>query len=319
MKNVFVFLVCMLTNHVFGQTLDAKYLNPLQIAPGDYKFLRFGNSSNYYAGFMWNEGSNYYGNGDDFSIFTYGDRDVTIRTGMGNFIVFPQSGGNMGIGTTAPSEKLEVRSTIRINNPLTRGNSSLKIDRGSDGKDVAVVSYGQNSNYVWHTGLLYNGGSPTTDFYISQNQMIHDGNANIVHYPELTIKTNGNIGIGTRYPDSKLAVKGNIHAEEVKVDLSVPAPDYVFKNDYDLKPIEEVQDFIKRNGHLYNIPNALAMEENGIELGVMNMKLLEKIEELTLYLIEQNELLKLEARKNKQQEIQIKQLVFDIAEIRKNE
>ncbi|SFC65893.1 hypothetical protein SAMN04487891_1184 [Flagellimonas taeanensis] len=98
---------------------------------------------------------------------------------------------------------------------------------------------------------------------------------------------NGRIGIGTTYPDAKLAVKGNIHAEEVKVDLSVPGPDYVFKEGYDLKSLEEVQNYINEHGHLPNIPSAKEMEEEGIQLGEMNMKLLEKIEELTLYVIKQ--------------------------------
>ncbi|WP_072883091.1 tail fiber protein [Flagellimonas taeanensis] len=102
----------------------------------------------------------------------------------------------------------------------------------------------------------------------------------------------GNVGIGTNSPDSKLTVKGNIHAEEVKVDLSVPGPDYVFKEDYDLKSLEEVQNYIKEHGHLPNIPSAKEMETNGIQLGEMNMKLLEKIEELTLYILEQEKRIK---------------------------
>lgn len=97
----------------------------------------------------------------------------------------------------------------------------------------------------------------------------------------------GNVGIGTTTPDEKLAVKGSIHSEEVKVDLSVPAPDYVFETDYDLTPLGKLQEYIKTYKHLPNIPSAKDMEANGIELGIMNMKLLEKIEELTLYVLEQ--------------------------------
>ncbi len=103
----------------------------------------------------------------------------------------------------------------------------------------------------------------------------------------MIVLSTGNVGIGTLTPDAKLAVKGKIHAEEVKVDLSVPGPDYVFKEDYDLKSLEEVQTYIKEHGHLPNIPSAKEMEANGIQLGEMNMKLLEKVEELMLYTLEQ--------------------------------
>ncbi|WP_271768875.1 tail fiber protein [Aquimarina algiphila] len=115
----------------------------------------------------------------------------------------------------------------------------------------------------------------------------------------LTIAKSGNVGIGTKTPDSKLTVKGKIHAEEVKVDLSVLAPDYVFTKDYELLTIEEVQQHIKENGHLPNVPSAAEMETNGVELGVMNMKLLEKIEELTLYTIDQKQELKKQQEKLK--------------------
>lgn len=99
----------------------------------------------------------------------------------------------------------------------------------------------------------------------------------------------GDIGIGTTNPDSKLTVKGDVHAEEVKIDLSVPAPDYVFKEDYVLRDLKELQEYIKKHGHLPNIPSAKEMEANGVELGTMNMKLLEKIEELVLYTLQQEE------------------------------
>ncbi len=120
----------------------------------------------------------------------------------------------------------------------------------------------------------------------------------------------GNIGVGTTTPDAKLTVKGRIHTEEVKVDLSVPAPDYVFKEGYDLKSLEEVQNYIQEHGHLPNIPSAKELEANGIQLGEMDMKLLEKIEELTLYNIQLLERLEKLSIRQKQQQEQIEKLVM---------
>ncbi|MCX2679347.1 hypothetical protein OOZ15_05275 [Galbibacter sp. EGI 63066] len=96
----------------------------------------------------------------------------------------------------------------------------------------------------------------------------------------------GNVGIGTWNPDSKLAVNGKVHAKEVKVDV-VGWSDFVFEKDYDLPTLEEVEQHIKEKGHLKDIPSAKEVEENGVYLGEMDAKLLQKIEELTLYIIEQ--------------------------------
>jgi len=117
----------------------------------------------------------------------------------------------------------------------------------------------------------------------------------------ILIQSSGNVGIGTTSPDAKLTVKGNIHTNEVKVDLlGSVAPDYVFKTDYRLKSIKEVEDYIATEGHLPNIPSAEQMEANGIQLKEMNLKLLEKIEELTLYTIDQEKRIEtLEAKNEK--------------------
>ncbi|WP_430908526.1 hypothetical protein [Maribacter sp. 2-571] len=97
----------------------------------------------------------------------------------------------------------------------------------------------------------------------------------------------GNVGIGTTTPDEKLTVKGKIHAQEVRVNLNgAVAPDYVFDAGYRLRSLDEVEQHIAEHGHLPNIPSAAEMEENGVYLKQMNLKLLEKIEELTLYLIQ---------------------------------
>ena len=96
-----------------------------------------------------------------------------------------------------------------------------------------------------------------------------------------------NVGIGTMAPDEKLTVKGKIHTQEVKVDMAGPlVPDYVFANDYKLKSLQEVEEYIKQNSHLPEIPSAKEIEKNGLMLAEMNMSLLKKMEEMTLYMIE---------------------------------
>lgn len=114
----------------------------------------------------------------------------------------------------------------------------------------------------------------------------------------LYINANGNVGIGTETTTSRLTVNGDISAsnlkangkittKEVEVTIAASAfPDYVFDKDYNLSPLSEVEKYINEHKHLQGIPSAKEVAENGLSLGDMNVKLMEKVEELTLYVIE---------------------------------
>jgi len=117
----------------------------------------------------------------------------------------------------------------------------------------------------------------------------------------IRVNYNGNVGIGTTSPDEKLSVNGNIHSKEVKVDL-VGWPDYVFREEYQLLTLLEVESYIKKNGHLPKVLPAEKVEKNGVLLGEMSKVFLEKIEELTLYAIEQEKKLNEQAKYNKELE-----------------
>ncbi len=114
-----------------------------------------------------------------------------------------------------------------------------------------------------------------------------------IHWKEATVDTNlyydeGNIAIGTTNPDTfKLAVDGAIKAKEIRVNTP-NWPDYVFEPDYQLMPLEKLDQFIQKNGHLPDIPDKNKAEKEGIPIGEMQKKFLEKMEEFTLYLIEIN-------------------------------
>ena len=131
-------------------------------------------------------------------------------------------------------------------------------------------------------------------------------------YDHLMVQYNkdGNVGVGTTNPSHKLTVAGTAKAQEVIVEENAGA-DFVFEEDYDLPTLANIEAFIKANKHLEGIPSAEEMKANGVKVGELQIKLLQKIEELTLYVIDlkkENGLLKEEKIVNNvQQDILNKQ------------
>lgn len=209
------------------------------------------------------------------------------------------SNGNVGIGTKEPVEALtigEYGGSIALRDWTTSlsGTSSLGrlkfYDYHGDAASIAL-----EHNY-------YFGGTPRAMLF------------SVNGAERLRIISNGNVGIGTDNPDSKLSVKGNIRAQEIKVEAN-NWPDYVFTKEYKLPTLQDTENHIKEKGHLLGIPSAKEVEANGIDLGEMNAKLLQKIEELTLYLInqdktneEQNQTILGLMKKVDNQQIEIKKL-----------
>jgi Phage T4 tail fibre len=124
------------------------------------------------------------------------------------------------------------------------------------------------------------------------------------------IYADGNIAIGTTNPGTfKLAVEGKIGAREIQVTASPAFPDYVFDSNYKLRSLSSLEQYINQNKHLPGVPSADEVEKNGgIELGKLNTKLLEKVEELTLYMIE----MKKENEKIKKENVKIRKEIKEL-------
>jgi hypothetical protein len=136
------------------------------------------------------------------------------------------------------------------------------------------------------------------DFFGKNGNVEEGAIANKSENIKLRIDRFGNVGVGTTTPNHKLDVKGTIRTQELKVDMQ--GADFVFENNYQLRPLEEVETFIKDNKHLPEIAPAKEMQKNGVNQSEMNQKLLQKIEELTLYTIEQDKLIDKQNKKNKE-------------------
>lgn len=238
----------------------------------------------------------------DWGYDTWNPAECTLRmSAFGGMKFFTQGQlrlaiskiGNVGLGTDNPAYKLDVAGDIRAQNiviPLgDRLTINLKDNFTYQDKTIGHYSFGWVYD-SWNTGsaTLWQSAYAGIKFFTAGQY-------------RMGINTNGNVGIGTDNPQNKLDVVGTIRATEVKVETGWA--DFVFDKEYKLRSLEEVKAHIDEYKHLPDIPSEAEVKENGVSLGEMQAKLLQKIEELTLYVIE----LKEENQQIKKENQEIKQ------------
>lgn len=214
---------------------------------------------------------------------------------------FPST-GNTGIGTTNPTYQLDVVAEGALRFPAQR-NFAFFGTRPATGSNNGLIlqhqSYANPNENVFR--LLTVSASANEGFAEFNPRVTPNTTRGAVAFGynglELfRINQNGKVRIGNgtndlKTPDGyKLFVEDGILTEKVKVAVKTTAnwADYVFAEDYKLMPLNEVEQFTKDNKHLPNVPSAKEMTVDGLDVAKMDAKLLEKVEELTLYLIEQN-------------------------------
>jgi len=187
--------------------------------------------------------------------------------------------GNVGIGTTSPRTKLDVIDSYGIYNRSSSGGGIFFDDTDVTDSDIPI-------SYI-------KGDNGTLRFFRANRNASTGLTTGSIE--SLCIDSSGNVGIGTTTPDYKVDVLGTIRAQEVKVASGWS--DFVFDDNYNLPSLTQVESYIEENKHLPDIPSAKEIQEGGLSMAEMMAKQMQKIEELTLYVIEQNK--KIEKLENK--------------------
>jgi hypothetical protein len=263
----------------------------IDAAGGGFTEFRTTQDNNTFSGLLFTDnnlgGYVAFRNAPDDKLHVGGYGGITFEVGGDNAVgtkperMRVDANGSIGIGTTTPRGQFDVAGSgdiYLVNNPIVGTTQSAFIPG-----HIYVSPYAGTDWSYFQARRLDNSGSTNFRFRTYNAGSLTEA---------MSILSNGNVGIGITSPDAKLAVSGQIHAQEVKVSVTVPGPDYVFEKEYKLTSLEEIKNYIDQNKHLPEVPSAKEMEKNGVQLGEMNMLLLKKIEELTLYVIEQSELIK---------------------------
>lgn len=221
---------------------------------------------------------------------------ISINTGneglalLGNsYLSFKNAGNSSRIGYMQhDGENLVINAdvgNVRFINNVGIGiiNPIYKLDVGGEARVATTIITNSNSPFS-NSSVLYSQGGFNNMFGV-------DGTWTSKYFGMKTdgtfVAMGGNVGVGTSTPDAKLTVAGNIHAKELKISVAAGA-DFVFNEDYKLLQLDSIERFVKLKNHLPGIPSAHEMKSSGLEVGDFQIKLLQKIEELTLHLIELN-------------------------------
>lgn len=194
-----------------------------------------------------------------------------LRNSLGDTLLRMRDDGRMGIGYNGPT----------YGRTLNMGGTGINFYTANEAAFGGAIFPTDTSLVLWSN-------SNSNNYLVFQPSW---GNTGIGTYtPNAKLHLNGAMLIGNNSSriatGYQMSVDGRIMAEEVTVQNSTAWPDYVFDPAYKLMPLEELAQAIDQQRHLPNIPSALEVQEKGIELGDMNRRLMEKVEELTLYVIE---------------------------------
>ncbi|NQX41297.1 hypothetical protein SAMN05421820_107161 [Pedobacter steynii] len=246
-----------------------------------------------------------------------------LELSTGAKMVMSITNNNVGIGTTNPRVLLDVGEDISSQKLGAVFGRLPEGDGTGEGTFLGVRGFGtQLANYEGKSFSLEHSFYGTVNSSINFFRGLGTEGGFLAfntdkNLERMRIDVNGNIGIGTPSPREKLSVNGNIRAREVKVEAG-NWPDYVFAKDYKMESLKELEAYILKHQHLPEIPSAKEVEKEGISLGVMNKLLLQKIEELTLHLIEKDKALSLQNEKIQLQEIRMDKLEKMLKQHHKN-